>query len=75
MDDGRYNNNGWLHELPDPVTKMVWENVILLSKKTADDLSVEKGKEVLRGELKDLVNETLKKEEVKRVYFTQFVIQ
>jgi len=37
VDDGRYNNNGWLQELPDPITKMVWDNVILLSKKTADD--------------------------------------
>jgi len=38
VDDGRYSNNGWLQEMPDPITKMVWENVILLSKKTADDL-------------------------------------
>jgi hypothetical protein len=27
------SNNGWLQELPDPVTKMTWENVILLSRK------------------------------------------
>ncbi len=41
LDDGRFNNNGWLLELPDPVTKMTWENVILLSEKTAKDLGVE----------------------------------
>ena len=41
LDDGRYNNNGWLQELPDPVTKMVWENAILLSPKTAKDLGLE----------------------------------
>jgi molybdopterin-containing oxidoreductase family iron-sulfur binding subunit len=35
VDDGRYNNNGWLQELPDPVTKMTWENVVLLSPATA----------------------------------------
>ncbi len=35
MDDGRYNNNGWLQELPDPVTKMVWDNAVLISRKTA----------------------------------------
>lgn len=40
VDDGRYNNNGWLQELPDPVTKMTWENVFLISKKTADDLGL-----------------------------------
>jgi len=34
VDDGRYNNNGWLQELPDPITKIVWENVFLLSQKT-----------------------------------------
>jgi molybdopterin-containing oxidoreductase family iron-sulfur binding subunit len=40
VDDGRYNNNGWLQELPDPVTKMTWENVILLSQQTANELGV-----------------------------------
>ncbi|MDQ6632959.1 MAG: TAT-variant-translocated molybdopterin oxidoreductase, partial [Verrucomicrobiota bacterium] len=40
VDDGRYINNGWLQELPDPVTKMTWENVILLSAKTAKDLAL-----------------------------------
>ena len=24
--DGRYANNGWLQELPDPVTKATWSN-------------------------------------------------
>lgn len=40
VDDGRYNNNGWLQELPDPVTKLVWENVVLISQKTADELAL-----------------------------------
>ena len=35
MDDGRYNNNGWLQEMPDPITKMVWDNAVLISRKTA----------------------------------------
>ncbi|MGD1086047.1 MAG: TAT-variant-translocated molybdopterin oxidoreductase, partial [Verrucomicrobiota bacterium] len=35
MDDGRHNNNGWLQELPDPVTKLTWDNAILVSPKTA----------------------------------------
>ncbi|MFA7002600.1 MAG: TAT-variant-translocated molybdopterin oxidoreductase [Verrucomicrobiia bacterium] len=40
LDDGRFNNNGWLQELPDPITKVTWENVILLSAKTARELGV-----------------------------------
>ena len=40
LDDGRYNNNGWLQELPDPVTKMVWDNAVLISRKTAEELGV-----------------------------------
>ena len=40
VDDGRHNNNGWLQEMPDPVTKVVWDNVVLLSRKTAAELGV-----------------------------------
>ena len=35
LDDGRYSNNGWMQELPDPVTKLVWDNTVLMSRKTA----------------------------------------
>ena len=41
LDDGRYANNGWLQELPDPVTKLVWDNAVLVSRKTARELGVE----------------------------------
>ncbi|HEY4984296.1 MAG TPA: 4Fe-4S dicluster domain-containing protein, partial [Verrucomicrobiae bacterium] len=40
VDDGRYNNNGWLQELPDPITKLVWDNAVLISRKTAKALGV-----------------------------------
>jgi molybdopterin-containing oxidoreductase family iron-sulfur binding subunit len=40
LDDGRYNNNGWLQEMPDPITKVVWDNVVLISRKTAAELGV-----------------------------------
>ncbi|HEV2209712.1 MAG TPA: TAT-variant-translocated molybdopterin oxidoreductase [Verrucomicrobiae bacterium] len=40
VDDGRYNNNGWLQEMPDPVTKLTWDNAVLLSHKTARRLGV-----------------------------------
>ena len=38
--DGRYANNGWLMELPDPITKMTWENAALMSVSTADGMGV-----------------------------------
>ena len=36
--DGRFANNGWLQELPKPQTKICWENVVLVSPKTARDI-------------------------------------
>jgi Fe-S-cluster-containing dehydrogenase component/anaerobic selenocysteine-containing dehydrogenase len=41
--DGRYTNNGWLLELPDPVTKATWGNPVSLSIKDAERLSVGNG--------------------------------
>ena len=41
--DGRFANNGWLQELPDPVTKITWDNVALVSKTTADALKLSNG--------------------------------
>jgi MoCo/4Fe-4S cofactor protein with predicted Tat translocation signal len=38
--DGRYAQNAWLQELPDPVTKVVWDNVAMLSEATAAKLGV-----------------------------------
>jgi molybdopterin-containing oxidoreductase family iron-sulfur binding subunit len=43
IDDGRYSNNGWLQELPDPVTKLTWDNAALLSPAMASHLAVQTG--------------------------------
>jgi len=40
MDDGRYANNGWLQELPDPVSKLTWDNALYISPKTAAALGI-----------------------------------
>jgi MoCo/4Fe-4S cofactor protein with predicted Tat translocation signal len=39
--DGRYANNAWLQELPRPVSRLTWDNAVILSEKTAKDLGVE----------------------------------
>ncbi len=36
--DGRYANLGWMQEMPDPVTKLTWDNAALLSAATAESL-------------------------------------
>jgi molybdopterin-containing oxidoreductase family iron-sulfur binding subunit len=40
LHDGRYANDGWLQELPDPVTKLTWDNPALLSPASAKSLGV-----------------------------------
>ena len=36
--DGRYANNGWLQELPKPITRLVWDNAVIASPATAAKL-------------------------------------
>ncbi len=38
--DGRFINNGWLQELPKPLSKVTWDNVAYLSVRTAARLGV-----------------------------------
>jgi molybdopterin-containing oxidoreductase family iron-sulfur binding subunit len=38
--DGRYANNAWLQELPKPVFKVTWDNVALVSVRTAQRLGI-----------------------------------
>ena len=36
--DGRFANNGWLQELPKPLTKLTWDNAVIVSPATAERL-------------------------------------
>lgn len=36
--DGRYANNGWMMECPDPITKLTWDNAILIGPSLAKKL-------------------------------------
>ena len=59
IDDGRYANNAWLQELPDQLTKLVWDNAALISLATARKLGV-KAQDGLphRGDKAQLVSVT-----------------
>ncbi len=39
--DGRFSNNAWMQELPDPTTKIVWDNVAIMSPATAEAMGVD----------------------------------
>ncbi len=41
VDDGRFANNGWLQECPDPITKVSWDNAILVSPRLGKELGID----------------------------------
>jgi molybdopterin-containing oxidoreductase family iron-sulfur binding subunit len=43
MGDGRYGNNPWLQETPDPVSKITWDNYINVSPTWADENKLKHG--------------------------------
>jgi molybdopterin-containing oxidoreductase family iron-sulfur binding subunit len=48
LDDGRFNNNGWLQECPDPITKLTWDNAFLISPKLGKELGVIAGNTLVK---------------------------
>jgi molybdopterin-containing oxidoreductase family iron-sulfur binding subunit len=45
--DGRFTNNAWLQELPRPLTKLTWDNPLLVSPQQAARLKVKNGDRVV----------------------------
>ncbi|MBU0753643.1 MAG: 4Fe-4S dicluster domain-containing protein [Planctomycetes bacterium] len=41
--DGRFANNGWLLEFPDPISKLVWDNAAVIAPETAETLNLSEG--------------------------------
>src|SRR6185369_2215264 len=41
--DGRFSNNGWLQELPKPITKLTWDNAAIMNPGDAYRLGVVTG--------------------------------
>ncbi len=56
--DGRSANNSWLMELPDPVTKITWNNYVSLSPAKAKDLKIREG-DVLKIKTKEFEAELI----------------
>jgi MoCo/4Fe-4S cofactor protein with predicted Tat translocation signal len=48
--DGQFSNNGWLQELPKPMSKLTWDNAIQIGPKMADRLKLA-SKDVVELEL------------------------
>ena len=44
--DGRYANNPWLQELPDPITKITWDNYACVSPSFAEKNGIDEGRMV-----------------------------
>ena len=48
--DGQFSNNGWLQELPKPMSKLTWDNAVQIGPKMADRLGI-KTEDVVELEL------------------------
>jgi molybdopterin-containing oxidoreductase family iron-sulfur binding subunit len=41
IDDGRFANNAWLQELPKPISKLTWDNAVLIAPALAQRIGVQ----------------------------------
>jgi MoCo/4Fe-4S cofactor protein with predicted Tat translocation signal len=56
VDDGRFANNGWLQECPEPMTKLAWDNAILVSPRLGKKLGIEPGGSMIQVARKETAN-------------------
>jgi MoCo/4Fe-4S cofactor protein with predicted Tat translocation signal len=57
--DGRFANNGWLQELPKPITRLTWDNAVLVSPVTAAKLRAEGAPAFEGGEHGQIVSQVV----------------
>ena len=57
--DGRFANNGWLQELPKPITKLTWDNAVLVSPATAERLGVGNAPSFQGGEHGQIISDVV----------------
>jgi molybdopterin-containing oxidoreductase family iron-sulfur binding subunit len=43
LGDGRAGNNGWLHELPDPITRLTWGGAVSIAPRRFDAMGLQNG--------------------------------
>jgi MoCo/4Fe-4S cofactor protein with predicted Tat translocation signal len=57
--DGRFANNGWLQELPKPITKLTWDNAVIVSPATAETLKAHRAPAFTGGEHGQIVSDVV----------------
>jgi molybdopterin-containing oxidoreductase family iron-sulfur binding subunit len=57
--DGRYSNNGWLQELPKPITRLTWDNAVIASPATAQALMATESPSFQGGEHGQIITDVV----------------
>ena len=68
-------NNAEVQEEVEKIKPKIRDYIIIIaSSKTLNEISTKEGKDVLREEIKNQINLFLTKGQIKRVYFTEFLL-